>query len=246
MLRRLHYAWVVAGATFVVLVMAAGFRSTAGILLVPLHESFGWSHQAISAAVGINLLCYGLGAPFATALVERFGMRRLMICALVTIAVSSVITIWMTATWQLYLLWGVVNGTATGAIAIPLAATVSTRWFVERRGLVTGLLGASNASGQLVFLPALAWLAGFDWRYVAVAVAVVALGLVVPIVFVFVRDHPSDIGVVSTARSTTTSNPHWRATHSRSRSGPSARLPARECSGCWSAASSSAGRRPAG
>jgi sugar phosphate permease len=195
MLRRLHYAWVVAGATFVVLVMAAGFRSTAGILLVPLHESFGWSHQAISVAVGINLLCYGLGAPFATALVERFGMRRLMICALVTIAVSSVVTIWMTATWQLYVLWGVVNGTATGAIAIPLAATVSTRWFVERRGLVTGLLSASNASGQLVFLPVLAWLAGYDWRYVAVAVAAVALCVVVPIVFVFVRDHPSDIGV---------------------------------------------------
>lgn len=65
---RIHPAWVVAGATFVVLVMAAGFRSTAGVLLVPLHETFGWSHEAISLAVGINLVCYGLGVPFTAAL----------------------------------------------------------------------------------------------------------------------------------------------------------------------------------
>lgn len=174
--------------------MAAGFRSTAGVLLVPLHEAFGWSHEAISLAVGINLVCYGLGAPFAAALVERFGMRRIMLAGLVTIAVSSLLTLKMTATWQLYLLWGVVNGTATGAIAIPLAAIVASRWFVARRGLVAGLLGASNASGQLVFLPLLAWLAGFDWRYAAAAVSAAALLIVVPVVVAFVRDHPSDIG----------------------------------------------------
>lgn len=192
---RLHPAWIVAGATFVVLLMAAGFRSTAGVLLVPLHDTFGWSHSSISLAVGINLLCYGLGAPFAAALVERFGMRRMMLLALAVIAASSLVTVVMNATWQLYLLWGVVNGSATGLIAIPLAAIVANRWFHERRGLVMGLLGASNASGQLVFLPALAWLAGRDWRYAAAAVSVVALGIVVPIVLFFVRDHPSDAGV---------------------------------------------------
>jgi MFS family permease len=179
----------------VVLVMAAGFRSTAGVLLVPLHETFGWSHEAISLAVGINLVCYGAGAPFAAALMERFGLRRVMLIALVTIAISSLLTVKMTATWQLYLLWGVVNGSATGAIAIPLAAIVASRWFVARRGLVAGLLGASNASGQLVFLPLLAWLAGFDWRYAAAAVSAAALLIVVPVVIAFVRDHPSDIGV---------------------------------------------------
>lgn len=192
---RLHPAWIVAGGTFVVLVMAAGFRSTAGVLLVPLHETFGWSHEAISLAIGINLLCYGVSAPFAAALIERFGMRRVMLIALVTIALSSLVTVEMTATWQLYLLWGVVNGTATGAIAIPLAAIVAARWFAARRGLVAGLLSASNASGQLVFLPALAWLASKDWRYAAVAVAAAALLVVIPVVILFVRDHPDQAGV---------------------------------------------------
>lgn len=193
---RVHYAWVVAGTAFVALVMAAGFRSTAGILIVPLNEEFGWSHATISLAVSINLLVFGLGAPFAAALVERFGLRRVMVDALAVVAVGSLLTIFMDAPWQLFLLWGVVIGAATGAISVPLAAIVSTRWFVRRRGLVTGLLSASNASGQLVFLPLLAWIASsIGWRWVAVVVAVVALGIVLPLVALLMRDRPRDIGL---------------------------------------------------
>ncbi len=66
---------------------------------------------------------------------------------------------------------GLVNGLATGAVSVPLAAIIANRWFIARRGLVTGLMTASYASGQLVFLPALAWLAGFDWRWAALAIA---------------------------------------------------------------------------
>lgn len=175
--------------------MAAGFRSLNGVLLIPLHEEFGWSHEAISGAVFLNLLCFGLGAPFAAALVERFGMRRVVSLALATIAVSSLLTIGMTETWQLFALWGVVNGTATGAVSVPLAAIVANRWFVARRGLVTGLLSASNASGQLVFLPLLAWIAGFDWRWAAATVAAAALLGALPVVVAFLRDRPEDVGV---------------------------------------------------
>jgi MFS family permease len=193
--RRIHYAWVVAGAAFVALVMAAGFRATAGVLLVPLHVAFGWSHETISLAVAVNLMVYGLASPFAAAAIERFGMRRVMVVALVVIGVSALITTRMNAPWQLYLLWGVVNGAATAAIAIPLAAIVANRWFARRQGLVTGLLSASNASGQLVFLPFLAWVAGYDWRWAAIAVAAAALLVVVPIVAAFIRDYPAQIGL---------------------------------------------------
>jgi sugar phosphate permease len=192
---RVHYAWVVAGVAFLALVLASGFRSATGVLLIPLHEEFGWSHETIGLAVSLNLLCFGLGAPFAAALIERFGVRRVVGIALATIAVSALLTVGMTETWQLFLLWGFVNGSATGAVSVPLAAIIANRWFVRRRGLVTGLMTASYASGQLVFLPGLAWLAGFDWRYAAVAVAAVALLVVLPAVVVFMRDRPEDAGL---------------------------------------------------
>ena len=117
-----HYAWVMAAVTLLVLVMAAGFRSTAGVLIVPMEDEFGWSRASISSAVAINLLAYGLFAPFAAALHDRFGLRRVM---LATLAGAAALTTAVTAPWQLQLLWGLVIGSATGAVAVPLAAIVA-------------------------------------------------------------------------------------------------------------------------
>jgi len=193
---RRHYAWLIVGVTFVTLITTAGFRATPGVLIVPLQNHFGWSRGTISLAVSLGLLMYGLASPFSAALMERFGVRRVMLVALVTIASGASLTAVMTAPWQLDLLWGVVVGSATGAVAVPLAATVATRWFVERRGLVTGILTASNASGQMVFLPALALIVThFGWRYASVTVAAVAMVVVFPVVALFVRDRPQSVGL---------------------------------------------------
>ncbi len=194
-MRPVHHSWRIVAVAFLALLMAAGFRSTAGVLLVPLHEEFHWTHGQISFAVFVNLICYGLAAPFAAALVERFGVRVVAATALSTIAASSLLTIAMDSPWQLYLLWGVINGTATGAIGVPVAAIVANRWFIERRGLVTGILTASNATGSLIFFPVLAWLTGFDWRWAAATVAIVAVAVVLPPVLAFMRERPEDLGL---------------------------------------------------
>lgn len=185
-----------AAVAFLTLITAAGFRSTVGVLIVPLQEEFGWSRATISLAVAINLVLYGLGGPFAAGLYDRIGVRRVIVAALATIAVSSTLTTQMSAPWQLDLLWGVANGLATGAIGVTLAAVIANRWFVERRGLVTGLLTASNATGQLAFLPLLGWIvAAQGWRTAALTVSFVALAFVLPLVALFLRDSPAELGL---------------------------------------------------
>ena len=193
---RRHYAWLIVVVTFVTLITTAGFRATPGVLIVPLQQEFGWSRGTISIAVSLGLVLFGLTAPFSAALMERFGIRRVMLIALATVAAGASLTTVMTSPWQLDLLWGVVVGGATGAVSVPLAATVANRWFESRRGFVTGILTASNASGQMIFLPLLAWLAtAYGWRYAAVAVAFVAMVVVFPIVALFVRDRPQSLGL---------------------------------------------------
>ncbi len=195
-MRRVHYAWVVAAVGFVTLITASGFRSTTGVLIVPLQNDFGWSRASIGLAVSINLILYGLGGPFAAGFVERFGMRRVTIVALLAVSAGSSLTVFMHDLWQLDVLWGLVNGFATGAIAVPLAAMIANRWFVSRRGLVTGVLTASTATGNLIFLPLLAAIvSSWGWRYAAVTVAVVASGVVLPLVSIFMRDRPADVGL---------------------------------------------------
>ncbi|MGW4404274.1 MFS transporter [Nonomuraea sp. NPDC004702] len=195
--RRIHRAWWVAAVAFVAILGAAGFRATPGVLITPLHDEFGWSTGTISLAVSINLVLYGMTAPFAAALMDRFGMRRVVSLALLLVAVGSGLTVVMTASWHLLLFWGVFIGLGTGSMALVFAATVTDRWFVRHRGLVTGILTAAGATGQLIFLPVLAWLAeGPGWRVASLTVAGAALA-VVPFVWWLLRDHPEEVGTTA-------------------------------------------------
>ncbi|MGH7102516.1 MAG: MFS transporter [Acetobacteraceae bacterium] len=193
--RTLHYGWLVAGVTFVVLLCGAGVRATPGVLILPLEHEFGWSDATISGAIAVNLLLYGLMGPFAVAIMERFGLRRTVSAALVLLGLGAGLTVFMRAPWQLVALWGFVVGSGSGMVAMVLGAVVAERWFAQRRGLVLGLLTASSATGQLVFLPVLASLAvHLGWRAVSVALAGVMLALI-PLVALVLRDRPADLGI---------------------------------------------------
>jgi MFS family permease len=194
--RRLHPAWLVAAVAFVALIGAAGFRAAPGVLMVPLQDEFGWSRATLSSAVAVNLVLFGLTAPFAAALMDRFGIRRVTSTALVLIAAGSGLTVFVRASWQLLLTWGVLVGLGTGSMALVFAATVAQRWFVQRRGLVMGILTAGSATGQLVFLPVVAVVADHTgWRVASLVIAAAAL-CVVPLVLLLMRDHPADLGVL--------------------------------------------------
>lgn len=192
---RIHRAWWVALVTFLVLIASAAFRSSTGVMIVPIEEELGWSRAATSLAISVNLVLYGVTAPFATALMERFGIRAIAAGALAFIALGTGLTAVMSESWQLVLLWGILVGVGTGATALVFGALVANRWFVRRRGLVVGIFGAAWATGQLVFLPLMAYtIESHGWRYAALGVALLSAALI-PVVWLVMRDRPSDIGL---------------------------------------------------
>ena len=193
--KKLHYAWIVAGVTFVVLLLTAGIRAAPGVLIVPLESEFHWSRATISFAVAVNLLLYGLIGPFAAAVIDRWGVRRTMTLALAVTAAGIALTPAMRQSWQLVLLWGVVVGAGCGVVGNYLAALVAARWFRDRQGLVVGVLTASNAAGQLVFLPTMASLATHaGWRAMSFALTAVII-VVLPLVALLMRNRPADVGL---------------------------------------------------
>ena len=193
--RRIHPAWIVAGVAFLALVGAAGFRSAPSALIVPLQTEFGWSTSALSLAVSVNILLFGLTAPFAAALMERFGIRRVTTVALLLIAAGAALSTLATAPWMLDLTWGLLIGLGTGSMALVFAAMVADRWFIRNKGLVTGVLTAGSATGQLIFLPIVAALAvDVSWRVASLLIAALAL-VVAPIVAIFLRNSPADLDI---------------------------------------------------
>ncbi|WP_231905233.1 MFS transporter [Streptantibioticus cattleyicolor] len=192
---RIHRAWWIAAVAFLTLVGAAAFRAVPSVLIDPLHAEFGWSHATISAAVSVNMALYGLTSPFAAALMDRFGIRKVVTAALVLVSAGSGLTVFMTASWQLMLCWGVLVGLGTGSMALAFVGTITGRWFVHRRGLVSGILTAGGAAGQLVFLPLVSTVVNaHGWRTAALMVALAALA-VVPLVVWLLRDNPQDLGL---------------------------------------------------
>jgi MFS family permease len=190
-----HYAWVVVGVTFVTLLVTAGAMSTPGLLLVSLQREFGWSTAAISTSLSLRLAVFGLMAPFSAALMLRFGLRKIMLLAVSITAAGVGLTAFVSQSWQLDFLWGIVIGGGTGMTALVLGASVANTWFSQRRGLVIGLMTASSASGQLLFLPVFARINDeFGWRPLVIAVACILLCLV-PVIALLMRNRPADLGL---------------------------------------------------
>ncbi|NYH51510.1 putative MFS family arabinose efflux permease [Nocardiopsis arvandica] len=189
-----HRAWLVALVACLTIVAAAAFAAMPGLLTEPLHTEYAWSRGSIGAAASVNMVVYGLIAPFAAALMDRFGIRRVALVALATIVAGAGLTTVMTAAWQLTLYWGLLIGAGTGSLAMTFAATVTDNWFVERRGLVIGTLTGASAFGQLVFLPALAWIVDHQGWRPAIATLALTAGVMTVLTALVLRDHPADLG----------------------------------------------------
>jgi len=192
---RLYYGWVVVAVVFLALLVSAGVRAAPAVLINPLETELGWSRAAISFAVSVGLLLYGLSGPVAGWLMDRFGPTRLTLVGLAVIGGSTLAGAAMTELWQLNLFWGVLSGVGTGVVAPVLGATVANRWFVERRGLVLGVFGAAASAGQLISVPALMWLVVVaGWREGTVVLAAAVFLILVP-VLLFMRDDPTRLGL---------------------------------------------------
>ncbi|HEY0947060.1 MAG TPA: MFS transporter [Opitutaceae bacterium] len=192
--RSFHYAWIVAGVTFLTLLAAAGSRAAPGVIILPIGNEFQWSRATVSSIVSINIFLYGLIGPFAAALYQRFGLRRTMAAAMALLSAGYGLSMIATHYWQFVALWGVVVGVGSGMAATVLGAAVANRWFTARRGLVVGVLTASAATGQLVFLPWLARTVSAEgWRGAPLIVAI-STALVIPVIWFLMRDDPHDVG----------------------------------------------------
>ena len=190
----IHYGFVVVGVTFLTMLATSAAMGMPGVLMLPLEHEFGWTAAAISGALALRLMLYGLLGPFAASFLQRYGLRRVVVVALLLIMAGLGLASRMTQLWQLWLLWGLLVGLGTGLTAMVLGASVSNAWFVERRGVIMGLLSASSATGQLIFLPVAAWLAQtYGWRY-AVLPPILGCALAGVLMLLFGCDHPSTIG----------------------------------------------------
>lgn len=193
--RGIHYGWVMVALTFLVTICNSAAVSLMSVILLPITEEFPWARADVSGAIATMLVVFAVVAPFAGALFLKFGLRRVVVTSATLATIALVGATQVSEKWHLFIFVGLLLGTAAGMVALALAATVASRWFVTGRGLAMGVLTAAFAAGQLTFLPLAAWLeTEHGWR-MAVLPAIIGAAISAALYLLFGRDWPADVGM---------------------------------------------------
>ncbi|MBI4609022.1 MAG: MFS transporter [Candidatus Rokubacteria bacterium] len=192
----IHYAWVVLAAATLVLLAAAGMRSSFGVFIKPMEAEFGWDRASLSMVASLSLLLYGAAGPVVGRLADRWGPRGVLACATALLAAGALATAQVGALWQLYLTAGILTALGAGGMAMSVAASLAARWFDTRRGLVLGVAGGGMAAGQLLIVPlAMTLTVSGGWRLTFVVLGAGFLLLILPLALGLIRNDPRDLGL---------------------------------------------------
>ena len=192
----IHYAWFMAFISFFLLMFSSSAASTPAVLMLPIIKAFGWSITDISAIIGALFIIVAVAAPFGTAFMLHLGLTKIVVTSCASLIAGLGLTAFAFEKWHLFFSMGTLLGLASGILGLGFAATVATRWFVEKRGLVLGILAASWAAGQIMLIPFIAWIvSNFDWQY-GVIPGVTGAGVCLLLFVFFGKNWPSDLSLM--------------------------------------------------
>jgi MFS family permease len=194
----LYYGWKIVGACFVVIALVSPLMASFSIFYVAVLEDFNWSRGSTAIALSLHLVLGGLAAPFAGALIDRYGPRKVMPLGAVITAVALISLGFATSLWHFYLAFGVVAAMGSALLHIVPLTTVVSNWFVRHRGTAIGIVSAGSGAGQLVLMPLMQYLIErIGWRnaYLILGLAI----LVIPTVLIrlYLYSHPEDRGLTA-------------------------------------------------
>lgn len=186
------YAYVIVGCAFALMaVMWMSFYSF-GIFFKPILSEFGWSRAVTAGAFSLCSLIQGVLAIAMGGLTDRFGPRAVMMLCGVLLAAGYLLMSQVHSLWHLYLFFSVILGVGMGGSFAPLM-TLTARWFIKKRGMMTGIVAAGTGVGVLAGPPVAEMLfSRYGWR-----ISYVVLGTIVLVIMVlgaqFLKSAPGHI-----------------------------------------------------
>jgi MFS family permease len=191
---RIFYGYIIVGLCFLIMLVAFGLMDSFGVFVKPLLNEFGWTRATTSAAYSLSFLLFGFVGIVLGALTDRFGPRLILTLCGLCLGLGYLLMSQVNSLWQLFLFEGVIIGIGMSALYAPVLSLIA-RWFVKRRGLMTGIVLSGLGLGQLVSPPVISRLIeAYDWRLTYVFLGMAVL-LVVVISTQFLKRDPSVMGL---------------------------------------------------
>ncbi len=192
---RFFYGYIIVAIAFLLIALMWGTLHSFGVFLKPVSAELGWTRAVTSGAISISFILLGLLGIAAGKLTDRFGPRVVLtVCGLFLGAGYSLAS-QINAIWQLYLFYGVLVGIGMSGSFAPLASTV-VRWFVKRRGMMTGIAVSGLGVGTLIMSPIANWLISiYGWRTSYLVIGITASILII-LLAQFLRRDPGQLGLL--------------------------------------------------
>ncbi|WP_077212192.1 MFS transporter [Bacillus dakarensis] len=195
-MKKVHYSWFILAITFFSIIVAGIVVSSSGVFIDSFEKELGWDRSTISLAFGVCLLFYGVSGPFMAALIDVIGLKKMMMMSMVILLTGTVLTFFMTHSWQLLIIWGFIFGLGSSLLLTVISPYVANTWFEKRRGLAVGILTASMATGQLVLLPILASLIEkYSWKWAMGLISTLSF-IMLLVIILFMKNKPKDVGLL--------------------------------------------------
>ncbi len=205
---RIFYGWIISGVMFLAWALSMGPRQAFPIFLLAFTKDFGWSRTGTATAFSIHMTLYALGGWFLGMLLDRIGPRRVIAWSTGTWVLTLLLCSRIQTLWQLYAVFGVVGGIATAGLAYVPNNALLSRWFVRYRGLATGITQAGVPFGTALFGPLAQWgVDWFGWRGTHVGFGFLVAVTAFPLVLVFLRDDPREMGLTPDGILSSAANP---------------------------------------
>jgi len=189
------YGYIIVAIALCMMVAIWGTYYAFGVFFKPVLTEFGWTRAITSGAFSLSMIVHGLLGIVMGGLNDRLGPRVVMTLCGFFLGLGYLLMSQIGAVWQLYLFYGVIVGIGmSGAWVSPLSTVA--RWFVARRGMMSGIVVAGTSIGALIGPPvANQLISTYDWRISYIIIGSVVL-VVVVLAAQFLRRDPAQMGQV--------------------------------------------------
>jgi MFS family permease len=190
------YGWIILAISFAAMALAYGARNSFSVFYVVILNEFGWSRASTAGIFSVNVIVYGIVAPFAGALVDRFGPKRVLLVGGTILTSSIILCSRVNTVFGFYLLFGVAGAIGTSLLAYPANAAVIPHWFIRRRGMAFGIF-TSGWGVSFFMTPLVQYLiTTFGWRTSFIWVGLLIGVILLPLVALFSRHRPQDMDLL--------------------------------------------------
>ncbi len=189
------YGWIIVGIAVIGMTLTYGTRHSFSVFFPAILNEYGWSRGSTALMLSLNILMYGISAPFAGFLVDHWKPRRVLLIGVVILSFTTAFCAFATELWHFYILFGLLVPIGIALSGWPVLAPTIANWFTKKRGLALGIGGMGAGMSYVYGLFVELVISRVGWHYAYIVIGALVLVVLSPLYMLLYHYRPQDKGL---------------------------------------------------